>query len=131
MSVFLEQEKPLLIPLPPREFEFAQWKICTVAYNYHISPDKMFYSVPCAYIKKKVDVRLTRSTVELFLDGERIASHPRKHGHLGQYSTLPDHMPEDHLKYIHWNAERFLSWARGHGRPYRYSGESNPRRPTD
>jgi len=115
LSVFLEQEKPLLMPLPPREFEFAGWKICTVAYNYHVSPDKMFYSVPCAYIKKKVDVRLTRSVVEVFLDGERIASHPRKHGNLGQYSTLPEHMPEDHRKYTHWNAERFLSWARSMG----------------
>ena len=114
LSVFLKQEKPL--PLPLREFEFAQWKICTVAYNYHVSPDKMFYSVPCAYIKKKVDMRLTRSMVEVFLDGERIASHPRKHGRPGQYSTLPEHMPEDHRKYTHWNAERFLSWARSMGK---------------
>lgn len=114
-SVFLEDEKPLLLPLPPKEFEFAQWKVCTVAYNYHVSPDKMFYSVPYAYIKKKVDVRLTRSMVEVFLDGNRIASHPRKYGRPGQYSTLPEHMPEDHRKYTQWNAERFLSWARSIG----------------
>jgi hypothetical protein len=75
----------------------------------------MFYSAPCAYIKKKVDVRLTRNMVELFLDGERIASHVRRHGHPGQYSTLPEHMPEDHRKYTQWNAERFYSWARGIG----------------
>lgn len=36
LSVFLEEEKPLLLPLPPKEFEFTQWKICTVAYNYHV-----------------------------------------------------------------------------------------------
>ena len=109
LSVFLEEEKPLLLPLPPKEFELAQWKICTVAYNYHISADKMFYSVPCDYIKKKVDVRLTRAMVEIFFDGERVASHARKYGPIGQYSTQPDHMPEDHRKYTHWNAERFLS----------------------
>ena len=113
--MFLEEEKPLLQPLPPREFEFAGWRICTVAYNYHIYVDKMFYSVPCVYIKKKVDVRLTISMVEVFLDSERIASHARKHGHPGQYSTLPEHMPEDHRKYTQWNSERFLSWARGIG----------------
>lgn len=115
LSVFLEEEKPLLLPLPPKEFEFAHWKICTVAYNYHISVDKMFYSVPYEYIKKRVDVRLTRSMVEVFLDGDRIASHARKHGHPGQYSTQPEHMPEDHRKYTQWNAERFLSWARSIG----------------
>lgn len=115
LSVFLEEEKPLLQPLPARGFEFSTWKICTVAYNYHIYVDKMFYSAPCAYIKKKVDVRLTRNIVELFLDGERIATHVRKYGHPGQYSTQPEHMPEDHRKYIQWNSERFLSWARGIG----------------
>ena len=115
LSVFLETEKPLLLPLPQKEFEVAQWKICTVAYNYHISADKMFYSVPYAYIKKKVEVRLTRAMVEVFFDSERIASHVRKYGYQGQYSTLPEHMPEDHRKYTQWNAERFLSWARSIG----------------
>jgi transposase len=108
-SVFLEEEKSLLLPLSHKEFELAQWKVCTVAYNYHISLDKMFYSVPYAYIKKHVDVRLTRSMVEVFFDGERIASHARKHGYAGQYSTLPEHMPEEHRRYTQWNAERFLS----------------------
>jgi len=115
LSVFLEEEKPLLLPLPQKEFEVAQWKICTVSYNYHLSVDRMFYSVPYAYIKKKVEVRLTRTMVEVFFDSERIASHVRKHGHQGQYSTLPEHMPEDHRKYTQWNAERFLSWARSIG----------------
>lgn len=115
LSVFLQEEKPLLLPLPPREFELAQWKICTVAYNYHIAVDRMFYSVPHEYIKQKVDVRLTRGMVEVFLEGERIASHARKYGHQGQYATQPEHMPEDHRKYTQWNAERFLSWARSIG----------------
>lgn len=53
LSVFLEEEKPLLLPLPPKEFEFAHWKICTAACNYHISVNKMFYSVPYEYIKKR------------------------------------------------------------------------------
>ena len=86
-----------------------------MAYNYHISVDKMFYSVPYVYIKKKVDVRITRNMVEVFWDGERIATHPRLYGNLGRYSTLPEHMPEDHRKYTQWNAERFLSGARSIG----------------
>jgi transposase len=115
LSVFLEEEKPLLLPLPKKEFEFAQWKICTVAYNYHVSVDKMFYSVPHEYIKQQADIRLTWSMIEVFVSGDRIASHVRKYGYPGQYSTLPEHMPEDHRKYTQWNAERFLSWARSIG----------------
>ena len=114
-SVFFEEEQPLLQSLPGKPFELSEWKTCIVAYNYHVSVDKMFYSVPHEYIKKQVDVRLTGKTVEVFHSGERIASHVRKHGYPGQYSTLPEHMPEDHRKYTHWNAERFLSWARGMG----------------
>jgi len=115
LSVFEEYERPMLQPLPDKQFELAEWKICTVQYNYHISADKMFYSVPYEYIKQKVDVRLTRDTIEVFLNSNRIASHIRKYGHPGQYATLKEHMPEDHQKYTHWNAERYLSWARNIG----------------
>ena len=114
-SVFDEYEKPLLQPLPDKSFELSEWKICVVAYNYHVSVDKMFYSVPCEYIKQKADVRIANNTVELFIDQKRVASHIRKHGYPGQYSTVPEHMPENHRKYIHWNAERYLSWARSIG----------------
>ena len=75
----------------------------------------MFYSVPYEHIKQKADVRLTRNTVEVFISGNRVASHVRKYGYPGQYSTKPEHMPEDHRKYTQWNAERFLSWARAIG----------------
>jgi len=60
---------------------------------FHVSVDKMFYSVPYEHVKKTVDIRLTSRTVEVFLNMERIASHVRKHGYAGQYSTLPDHAP--------------------------------------
>ena len=115
LSVFCEEEAPLLLPLPKKPFELAEWKICTVAFNYHVVVAKMYYSAPHEYIKKEVNVRLTRTTVEIFWAGERIASHIRKYGHPGQYSTLPEHMPEDHRKYTQWNAERFHSWARSIG----------------
>jgi hypothetical protein len=30
---------------------------------------------------------------------------------LGQYSTVEDHMPDNHKSYSTWNSERFNSWA--------------------
>jgi hypothetical protein len=71
----------------------------------------MNYSVPYEYIKHKVDVRLTHNMVEVFYKGKRIASHRRLYGHGGQYSTIPEHMPEKHRQYTQWNAERFMKWA--------------------
>ena len=115
-SIFSEEESPVLLPLPNKPYELSEWKTCTVAYNYHVSVDKILYSVPHEYIKKEVDVRLTNHTVEVFLSGERIASHIRKHGNPGQYSTLTEHMPTNHREYAQWNAERFRSWARSIGK---------------
>lgn len=99
------------MPLPPTPFELLTWRIATVAPNYHITVDKMNYSVPCEYIKRKVDVRMTRNTVEIFFDGNRICSHRRLYGKPNQYSTNEEHMPADHQKYIQWNGERFIKWA--------------------
>jgi hypothetical protein len=76
----------------------------------------MNYSVPYEYIKYKVEVRLSQKVVEIFYQGRRIASHKRLYGHPGQYSTVPEHMPEKHRQYTSetsfpWNAERFVRWA--------------------
>ncbi|MDA8227222.1 MAG: IS21 family transposase [Desulfitobacterium hafniense] len=113
-TVFLE-EKALLLPLPAAPYELAVWKVATVQFNYHISVDKMHYSVPYEYIKHKVDVRITRNVVEVFFNNHRICSHSRLHGRPGQYSMVTEHMPEDHQKYTAWNAERFISWAKSIG----------------
>lgn len=40
------EERPFLRPLPPRPFELATWKVATVGPNYHISVERMNYSVP-------------------------------------------------------------------------------------
>ena len=111
LSLFLEEEKPLLAPLPATRFELSDWKTATVQFNYHISVDGMLYSVPYEYIKKKVDVRATDTTIEIFYNHNRIASHRRLKGRTGQYSTITEHMPEDHQKYLEWNGDRFRKWA--------------------
>ncbi|MBM7616304.1 transposase [Alkaliphilus hydrothermalis] len=115
LSLFLEEEKSALMPLPATPYELAFWKTATVQFNYHISVEKMHYSVPYEYIKHKVDVRMTRNVVEVFFNSHRIASHVRRYGKVGQYSTVVEHMPEYHRSYTTWNSERFISWANGIG----------------
>lgn len=110
-KLFLEEEKPLLMPLPATRFELAEHRTATVQFNYHIAVDKMYYSVPYQYIKDKVDVRMTDTTIEVFKDFRRIASHKRLYGRPGQYSTVIEHMPQDHQKYLEWNGDRFRKWA--------------------
>ena len=72
----------------------------------------MLYSVPYEYIKHKVDVRATEHTIQIFHKQDRIATHQRLYGRKGQYSTVTEHMPEDHQKYLEWNGDRFRKWAK-------------------
>ena len=110
-ATLFAEERLFLQTLPEKPYEFATWKIATIQYNYHISVDSQNYSVPFEYIKRKVDVRLTKNVVEVFYEGERICSHQRLYGRINQYSTQEAHMPPNHQKYTQWNGERFRSWA--------------------
>ena len=111
LELFRDEELPLLAYLPATSFELADWKQATVQFNYHISIDGMLYSVPYEYIRRKVDVRVTDTTIEIFYNHNRIASHKRLYGRKGQYDTILEHMPEDHQKYLEWNGDRFRKWA--------------------
>ena len=110
-EIFAAEELPLLAKLPATRYELAEWKSATVQFNYHISVDGMLYSVPYEFIKRKVDVRITDRVVEIFFNHNRIASHRRLYGRKGQYSTVTEHMSEDHQKYLEWNGDRFRKWA--------------------
>ena len=110
-SVYTEEELPFMQPLPLFPYEFASWKVATVQLNYHVSFDKQYYSVPYAYARKKVDIRSTDTLIEIYYQGNRICSHKRLHGRMGQYATNPEHMPKNHQLYSEWNADRFKRWA--------------------
>jgi transposase len=92
---FIDDEKEYLMPLPVNQYELEVWKSLIPGFNYHVSVDKNFYSVPYEYIKHEMDVRITRSIVEVFYNNHRICSHPRLYGRAGQYHTIPEHMPEN------------------------------------
>ena len=114
-SVFTVEELPFMRPLPRYPYEFAQWKVAKVQMNYHIAIDYQNYSVPYEYVKKEVDVRHTKSVIEVFYKGARICSHKRLYGRRGQYATALDHMPANHQFYSQWDSNRFLKWASGIG----------------
>ena len=80
----------MLAPLPATPFELAEWKQATVQFNYHIAVDKMYYSVPYQYIRNKMDVRITKTTIEIFYNHNRIASHRRLYGRASLYTTVTE-----------------------------------------
>lgn len=116
-SAFLEEEKFALLPLPASVYELATWMKATVQYDYHIPVDEQYYSVPYEYIKHVVDIRVTRTIIEVFYKNFRIASHMRLYGKDEQPATLPEHMPVHHKQYVDFNRDYFLAWAETVG-PY-------------
>ena len=114
-ATWFAEEKSALLPLPRNSFDLGEWKVATVAFNYHIGIDEQYYSVPYEYIKKKVDVRLTHNVVEVFFEDQRICSHARLYGRRGQYITQKGHMPPNHQEYVKWDGSRFRKWAEKSG----------------
>ena len=114
-SIFIEQEKDALVPLPEKRFEVYVIKTQTVPYNYHVSVDSIFYSVPFQYVKQEVECRISKSMVSIYVQGERIASHRRSYAHKGFYVTNPSHMPDTHKDYTEWTGDRFKRWANEKG----------------
>jgi transposase len=110
-ATLFADERASLLPLPKNAFEMASWKTAKVSFNYHIEVDEHFYSVPYEYIKREVDVRITRNVVEVFFEGTRICSHVRLYDRKDRYSTQDAHMPQTHKQYAQWNGDRFRRWA--------------------
>lgn len=113
-EMFESLDKPNAKPLPATPYEYAEWSHATVNIDYHITVREHYYSVPYRYVHERVDVRLTMNTVEVFRKGTRLAAHPRsfvKHKH----TTLKEHMPAAHQKYVEWNPERIKAWAKKTG----------------
>ena len=98
-SLFAQLDKPALKPLPAAGFEFGKWKTTRVDLNYHIEVERHSYSVPHALAQQEVEVRTTADTVEVFCRGVRVASHVLS-AKAGEATTLTEHMPKSHQKYL-------------------------------
>jgi len=113
-SHFLGREQAALKPLPPRPYEFAEWRVAKVHADYHIEVGRAYYSVPYALIGERVDVRLTERAVEIFHHRALVASHARAI-HRAQRSTRDGHRPTSHVEIIERSLNRVLERAHAIG----------------
>ena len=107
-------DRPALKPLPSRPYEYAEWKKARVNIDYHIEIYRHYYSVPYQLVKQEVDARVTDTTVEVLFKNRRVASHVRSY-QVGGFTTLPEHMPKSHQKYLEWTPSRIIKWAGENG----------------
>ncbi len=103
-------DRPKLRPLPPSPFVVATWLEATVNIDYHVVVDHHYYSVPYGLIHQRLQVRLTDTTVELFHKAKRVAAH-RRSFQRGHFTTLEEHRPKSHQRYLEWTPSRIIDWA--------------------
>ena len=104
-------DKPRLKPLPPVPFVVATWLEASVNIDYHAAVDRHYYSVPHGLIHQRLQVRLTETTVEFFDKSARVAAHARSF-QPGRHTTLEEHRPKSHQRYLEWTPSRIIEWAR-------------------
>ena len=112
-ELFASEDLPSMRPLPDGRYVYAEWKTAKIAPDYHIETEGHKYSVPYRFIGKKVDVRISSQTVEVFEGGVKISSHPRSPSRRG-FTTQDSHMPEKHAN-AKWTPARLTRWAESIG----------------
>jgi transposase len=109
-ELFAQIDRPALKPLPSAPYQYAEWKKCRVAPDYHVEVADHYYSVPSRLIREEVEARITDTTIEILYRGKRVASHARsfvRHRH----TTIAEHMPSAHRRYAAWTPARMMHEA--------------------
>ena len=110
-SAYCNEEKEYMLPLPVYPYEPAIWSTAVVGSDYLVSDGKNKYSVPFDLIGERVQIRLTKNTVEIFFGGSRAASHHRL-SEISRYPIIkPEHMPREHRRYLEYDSETFIEKA--------------------
>lgn len=104
-------DKPALRPLPKTVFEPCELLIRKKAGDeYHVEYGGNSYSVPYGLAHTFVDLRVTRSTVEILQHHRRIHSHQRSY-ETGQRITAREHLPDAHRHYLDGEPVALLDWS--------------------
>ncbi len=110
LSWFEELDKPALKPLPTAPYRYAEWGKVRANGGYLVSLDDHEYSVPYRLARKKMDIRFTQTTIEVFYQNKRVASHKRSYVKRGK-TILPEHMPKAHREMAEWTPDKIMETA--------------------
>jgi transposase len=110
-QLFDELDRPALAPLRSDSFVHGDWSYATVGLDYHVCVDGHYYSVPYTLVGEHVESRRSASTIEVFRNTRRVASHVRSFER-GGTTTLTEHMPASHRKHAEASVAEIEAWAK-------------------
>lgn len=111
-SYFEEIEQETLRPLNPVRHQIKKSLMATVdKYGYvRLKEDIHYYSVPHAYIGKKLRIAYTATDVEIYDGYAPVAKHICSRLEF-KYTTNPEHLSPKHRALAEWSPEKFMSEA--------------------
>lgn len=115
-EVFEKEEAPSLRKLPSVPYEIADWVYGRkVNLDCHIQYKNNYYSCPYQYVRKSVNLKITKHSLEVYHQDQRIATHKKMSDYRKyQWSTQPEHLP-DQFHRPEWDDVRLIQWAESVG----------------
>ena len=108
---YWEEEKLELMPLPSTHYEYMERRTATVSSDFHVRFDNAYYSVDKAHLHKKVSIKASATVVRIYsLAGEFLCEW-RRATRKGQWSTNPEHLPDNYKGFTQWNGPYFIQKA--------------------
>jgi transposase len=105
-------EKSALKALPPTPFDVGEWKQVKLHPDCYVHVECVYYSAPHIHRGKLLRVKLTEHHVEIFLELERLAIHPRSRHRDGRRIKIDAHFPPASQAYYEATPQKLLSQSR-------------------
>lgn len=111
LSIYLDEEKQRLQPLPEKPFHKIIEKEATVSRDFHLQYCNAFYSVPVNYIGQKVVVRDDSNTIKIYSSKDVLIAEHKKATRKWQRCTNEKHIPSGHSSNNEYSLDYFLNQA--------------------
>jgi hypothetical protein len=109
---FEKAERAALKALPSVEYDGGEWKTGKLHPDCYVAVDGDYYSAPHIHRGKRLRIKLTEHHVEIFLNLERLAIHPRCRQKMGMRIKILAHFPANSVAFYEATPQKLLSQSR-------------------
>ncbi|MGA2565078.1 MAG: IS21 family transposase [Steroidobacteraceae bacterium] len=109
---FQTLEKAALKALPLDGSDGGEWKDATLHADCYVLVEAVLYSAPHIHRHKRLRIKLTENQVEIFLNLQRLAIHPRSRHRDGRRIKIDAHFPSASQAYYEATPQKLLSQSR-------------------
>lgn len=114
---FQTREAQNLRSLPSSSYDYGTFRVgVSIQRHYRVNINGRDYSVPFCLIGKRVNIKTTASTVEIYHDSALVAVHPRKDATPDDDAPVidPEHMPPNHQAMWQQSPDALIEHAEGY-----------------